>query len=234
MSTNYHMGQPVAGALRNWKHSGWKHGAHFLSAHTIAPLQVLIRGLNKEFTMDGKRVPVLQGIDLTIRRGEFVCIVGGSGCGKSTLLRIIAGLENSYTGTEELDGRPITGPGTDRGFVFQEHRLLPWLTVGENIAFGWRGPKANRAREIQSHLDLVGLPAVGMAQRSGTRRDLSLSGWLREPRHFAPQTGRQFQSCHRRKICRPWHHRAEPHAYHPGIRAARAAGFSIYHGTYSG
>jgi len=131
-------------------------------ADTSQPALV-IHGLNKEFTVNGKRVPVLQDINLTIRRGEFVSIVGGSGCGKSTLLRIIAGLENSYTGTVELDGRPITGPGTDRGFVFQEHRLLPWLTVGENIAFGWRGPKANRAREIQSHLDLVGLNGFGSA-----------------------------------------------------------------------
>jgi sulfonate transport system ATP-binding protein len=119
--------------------------------------------LHKSFLVDGKRVPVLQDVNLSIQRGEFVTIVGGSGSGKSTLLRIIAGLDTEFTGEVELDGKPITGPGTDRGFVFQEPRLFPWLTVADNIAFGWRGPKAERDQLVEEHLALVGLKGFGSA-----------------------------------------------------------------------
>ncbi|XHR30460.1 MAG: ABC transporter ATP-binding protein [Chthoniobacteraceae bacterium] len=122
-----------------------------------------IRALNKEFIVDGKRIPVLRDINLSIQRGEFVAIVGGSGSGKSTLLRIIAGLETSFSGTVELDGKPIEGPDTDRGFVFQEHRLLPWLTVAKNIAFGWRGRKEKQKELVEAHLNLVGLKGFGAA-----------------------------------------------------------------------
>jgi len=134
-----------------------------MSDKTLSQLTLSIRDLNKEFLVDGKRIPVLRNVHLSIRRGEFVAIVGGSGSGKSTLLRIIAGLETSFSGTVELDGQPIEGPDTDRGFVFQEHRLLPWLTVDKNIAFGWRGAKEKQTQLVEAHLDLVGLKGFGSA-----------------------------------------------------------------------
>jgi sulfonate transport system ATP-binding protein len=144
---------------------------------------LVISGLNKDFIVTGKPVPVLRDINLTISRGQFVSIVGGSGCGKSTLLRIIAGLENSHTGTIELDGKPIRGPGLDRGLVFQEHRLFPWLTVAENIAFGLSGSKREKEQEVRDHLQLVGLNGFasayphqlsgGMAQRAAIARAIA-------------------------------------------------------------
>src|SRR5271170_3021628 len=94
-------------------------------------------------------VSALQDILLTINSGEFVSIVGGSGCGKTTLLRIIAGLETEYEGAVLLDGKKMTGTGLDRGVVFQEHRLLSWLTVHDNVGFGLAGlPPEERSRDI--------------------------------------------------------------------------------------
>ena len=83
-------------------------------------------------------IEALQPIDLAVARNDFITILGPSGCGKSTLLRIIAGLDTPTTGRVLLEGRPITGPGPDRGMVFQSYTLFPWLTVGENICFGLR------------------------------------------------------------------------------------------------
>ena len=101
--------------------------------------ELVIRNLGKTFTAPGSEIIALAGIGLTVRKGEFLCLVGSSGCGKSTLLRIIAGLETEYEGTVLLGGNPIGGPGLDRGMVFQEHRLFPWLTVEENVAFAIDG-----------------------------------------------------------------------------------------------
>lgn len=126
---------------------------------------------------------VLDDINLTIHPGEFFCIIGGSGCGKSTLLKMIAGLEASTSGSISIDGRPISKPGLDRGMVFQEHRLLPWLTVQQNIDFGLReSVKQGRAEIVQEHIELVGLHGFenaypgqlsgGMAQRVGLARAL--------------------------------------------------------------
>ncbi len=128
-------------------------------------------------------VQALGDIRLDVAGGSFVSIVGSSGCGKSTLLRIIAGLETSYDGTVTLGGRPIGGPGLDRGVIFQEHRLLPWLTVEQNIAFGLKNlPRAEVARRVREHLELVGLEGFakahphqlsgGMAQRVAIARAL--------------------------------------------------------------
>ena len=93
-----------------------------------------IGGLSKQYKVKGEPLPVLEDITLTVAPGEFVSIVGSSGCGKSTLLRLIVGLENDYQGEVLLDGQRMVGTSLDRGIVFQEHRLFPWLTVEQNIA----------------------------------------------------------------------------------------------------
>ncbi|BBB89614.1 MAG TPA: ABC transporter ATP-binding protein [Methylomusa anaerophila] len=142
-----------------------------------------IQGINKRFTSRAGTVSVLENIDLDIHSGEFVSIVGSSGCGKSTLLRVIAGLEEDYEGVVVLGQQPISKPGLDRGIVFQEHRLLPWLTVQGNIAFGLKdGSKTEKDKMVQEHIDLVGLTGFekayphqlsgGMAQRVAIARAL--------------------------------------------------------------
>jgi sulfonate transport system ATP-binding protein len=129
-------------------------------------------------------VQALADIDLIVRGHTATCIVGASGCGKSTLLRIIAGLELGYRGTVTLGGRPLTGPGLDRGVVFQDHRLVPWMTVERNVAFGLhRLAKPERDRVVDEKLALVGLSGSkhvypsqlsgGMAQRVALARALA-------------------------------------------------------------
>jgi sulfonate transport system ATP-binding protein len=153
-----------------------------MSAATAAS-NLVIEGLNKNYRVNCSDVIALQGIDLAIREGEFVAIVGSSGCGKSTLLRIIAGLENGYSGEVSIGGRRIAGPGLDRGMVFQEHRLIPWLTVEQNVAFGLNGlDNGQRDTVVREHLELVGLTCFakalphqlsgGMAQRVAIARAL--------------------------------------------------------------
>jgi sulfonate transport system ATP-binding protein len=148
-----------------------------------AASNLVIERLNKSYKVNGGDVIALQGIDLSIREGEFVSIVGSSGCGKSTLLRIIAGLENGFTGEVRIAGRRIAGPGLDRGMVFQEHRLIPWLTVEQNVAFGLNGlENGQRDTIVREHLELVGLAGFakalphqlsgGMAQRVAIARSL--------------------------------------------------------------
>ena len=106
----------------------------------------------------GAGPPVLESIDLRIEEGEIVAIVGASGCGKSTLLRIAAGLDRPSSGTVVLDGEPSVGPHPSVGVVFQEPRLLPWLTVAKNIAFGIAGlPAAEREESVAEALDLIGI-----------------------------------------------------------------------------
>lgn len=90
----------------------------------------------KEFTTSKGETVALNGVDLDIHENEFVCVVGPSGCGKSTLLNIIGGLETPTEGTVTVDGKEVEGPGPDRGIVFQQYALFPWLTVEENVKFG--------------------------------------------------------------------------------------------------
>lgn len=100
-------------------------------------VKIAIRGIAKSFrSAGGDVVRALDAIDLDVADGEFVSIVGPSGCGKSTLLNIIAGFERPTSGEAMVDDRAITAPGADRGVVFQQYALFPWLTVGGNIAFG--------------------------------------------------------------------------------------------------
>ncbi|MFW6235397.1 MAG: ATP-binding cassette domain-containing protein, partial [Desulfovibrionales bacterium] len=99
---------------------------------------LVINGLEKVFSTAKEPVQALERIDMRVEEGEFAVIVGPSGCGKSTLLNIVAGLESASTGEALVKGRRITGPGAERGMVFQSYTLFPWLTVRKNVEFGLR------------------------------------------------------------------------------------------------
>jgi ABC-type nitrate/sulfonate/bicarbonate transport system ATPase subunit len=125
------------------------------------PLPVLcVSHLGKTFRTGDRQTQALHDVNLAVRKGEFVCLIGASGCGKSTLLRVLAGFETATAGTVEMYGQPITGPGPERGMVFQDFGLFPWLTVRENIAFGphQRGlPKARLDETAGHYMQMVGL-----------------------------------------------------------------------------
>ncbi|MCH8178232.1 MAG: ABC transporter ATP-binding protein [Proteobacteria bacterium] len=144
-----------------------------------------IRHLHKQYDVKGQPLQVLQDINLSIRPGEFISIVGSSGCGKSTLLRLLIGLETQHEGELLQDNEPIRGTSLERGIVFQEHRLFPWLTVADNVALGLLnapGAQADKDRSVQEHIALVGLKGFekaypyqlsgGMSQRVAIARAL--------------------------------------------------------------
>ncbi len=119
-----------------------------------------VRNLNKSFQIGVESVEALRGVELVIDKGEFVCLIGASGCGKSTLLRIIAGFEKPTSGRVDIYDHSIEGPGSDRGMVFQDYALFPWLSVRDNIAFGPRqkGLTKAKVKEItDEYLNMVGL-----------------------------------------------------------------------------
>ena len=128
--------------------------------HRSARPTLAIRGVSKRFVIGEQTVEALRDINLTIGKGEFVCLIGASGCGKSTLLRIIAGFETASAGGVEMYGAPIIAPGPERGMVFQDFALFPWLTVKQNIGFGprQRGLPKDKLDEIaMRYIDMVGL-----------------------------------------------------------------------------
>ena len=137
-------------------------------------------------TTSGDRLLALDNINLQVKPGEFLCIVGPSGCGKSTLLHLIAGLHPQTSGRVLVDGKPVSGPGTDRILIFQELGLFPWLKVGQNVEFGLKMKnisKAEREEKIQYYLRLVHLSKFresyihqlsgGMRQRVALARALA-------------------------------------------------------------
>ena len=149
---------------------------------------ITLRALSKSYRLNDAVLPVLRHLDLHIGSGEVIAIVGPSGCGKTTLLRILAGLELPDEGQVLIDGRSVSGVGTDRAVIFQEPRLLPWLTAEENVAFGLdvRGFGKAQAREVAGrYINLVGLGRFaqaypsqlsgGMAQRVGIARALTVN-----------------------------------------------------------
>jgi NitT/TauT family transport system ATP-binding protein/sulfonate transport system ATP-binding protein len=119
-----------------------------------------ISHVGKRYNVAGQTIEALRDATLTIHKGEFICLIGASGCGKSTLLRIIAGFETATSGVASMYGTPITGPGPERGMVFQDYALFPWLTVRENIAFGpkQRGLLGSALKDHAAHyMNMVGL-----------------------------------------------------------------------------
>lgn len=137
----------------------------------------------KTFNIGSKKMPILQNINLNVADEEFVSILGYSGCGKSTLLRVVAGLSTLDSGKIQFDGTEIIGPSIDRGMVFQDHRLLPWLTIQQNIAFGLDNiPKSQKKRLVDEYLSIINLSEFanaypqqlsgGMSQRAAIARTI--------------------------------------------------------------
>jgi ABC-type nitrate/sulfonate/bicarbonate transport system ATPase subunit len=144
-----------------------------------------MKNVGKIFAQGGRSIEALRDASLRVSKGEFICLIGASGCGKSTLLRLIVGLDTTYDGAILLDGRRIEGPGPDRGIVFQDHRLFPWLTVADNISLGLEAanvPIPEQQRRVAENIALVGLNGFenayphqlsgGMAQRAAIARAL--------------------------------------------------------------
>lgn len=158
----------------------------------MANVKLSVQNVCKTFRLRGggakeRLLPVLQNIGFNVAQGEIVSLIGESGCGKTTLLRIIQGLVRLDSGSVLVDGRPVTTPGRDRGFVFQQASLLPWRTAQHNVELGLelQGlPRAERARRAQRLLELVGLEQAaeqyphqlsgGMQQRIGLARALAI------------------------------------------------------------
>jgi ABC-type nitrate/sulfonate/bicarbonate transport system ATPase subunit len=145
-----------------------------------------INGVSRTFPGANGGTLALQSTDLQVRENDFITILGPSGCGKSTLLRMVAGLDTPTTGRITLDGKPVTGPGADRGMVFQSYTLFPWLTVLQNVCFGLRekGMELAGQREVaQRFIGQVGLKGFenhfprqlsgGMQQRTALARALA-------------------------------------------------------------
>ena len=149
-------------------------------------IKLEVHGLTKIFEGAGGQVTALKNVDLFVRKSEFVMIVGPSGCGKTTLINIIGGLEPATNGHVLLDGRDVSGPGADRGMVFQGYSLFPWLSVRKNVEFGLKMkgvPAAERSEKARNYIDLVGLSGFenalprqlsgGMKQRVAIARTLA-------------------------------------------------------------
>ncbi len=160
-------------------------GVHDSSAIVEGDSQIQIRNLGKTYKSDKKETVAIDNFNIDIKKGELISIVGPSGCGKTTILRMIAGLMEPTTGTIIIEGRPCTGPGPDRGMVFQDFALLPWRTVRKNVELGLEisgVPKEERRERAEKYIDIVGLDnfadarinelSGGMKQRVGIARAL--------------------------------------------------------------
>ncbi len=148
-------------------------------------MSLVLKNVSKIF--EDSKEDVLYRINLEIKKGEFVCVVGKSGCGKSTLLNLIAGLEKPTEGEILLNGNPVTAPGSDRTVMFQEHALFPWLSVVQNVKFGMKmarvSPKEQEEKAMK-YLQMVGLAEYkdhaihqlsgGMRQRVALARAMTM------------------------------------------------------------
>ncbi len=149
-------------------------------------MSVLIESVNKSFHKTNQEIVALSDVNLKIDKGEFVTIIGPSGCGKSTLLKIIAGLDLQFKGRVSIEEQVLTGPSIKQGFIFQEHRLFPWLTVEKNIAADLSLRDPDVQKKVSELIDIVRLKGFekayprelsgGMLQRAAIARAL-----LRDP-----------------------------------------------------
>lgn len=150
------------------------------------PVALEVKGLTKHFETSKGTVVALEDLSFAVHKREFTCVIGPSGCGKSTLVRILAGLETATSGDVMVAGKPVSGPGPDRGMVFQSYTLFPWLTVKQNVMFGpqMSGSSSTSAEgEARQWIDLVGLSRFensypnqlsgGMKQRVAIARALA-------------------------------------------------------------
>ena len=138
---------------------------------------VAIKEVSKVFKLQDQTITALSGANLSISKGEFICLIGASGCGKSTLLRIMAGFEQPSSGQALMWGKPIGNPDPSRGMVFQDYALFPWLSVRDNIAFGpiARGLSGGEVKAtVDKFIDLVGL------QKFATAYPHQLSGGMKQ------------------------------------------------------
>lgn len=149
-------------------------------------MSVLIESVNKSFYKTNQEIVALSDVNLKIDKGEFVTIIGPSGCGKTTLLKIIAGLDLQFKGRVSIEEQVLTGPSIKQGFIFQEHRLFPWLTVEKNIAADLSLRDPDVQKKVSELIEIVRLKGFekayprelsgGMLQRAAIARAL-----LRDP-----------------------------------------------------
>jgi NitT/TauT family transport system ATP-binding protein len=171
--------------LPDYLHHTPEVAAHFAELRERRTL-MSIEHLSREFGGGNGPVLALSDVSFEVKTREFVCVIGASGCGKSTLIRILAGLEKPTSGKVLLDGQVVEGPGADRGMVFQNYTLFPWLTVKHNVMFGLKMkgvPDLRAEAQVARWLDMVGLTAFadaypselsgGMKQRVAIARSLA-------------------------------------------------------------
>lgn len=140
---------------------------------------ISVEGLTKSFSTKAGELVVFKDVNIKLKQGEFVCIIGHSGCGKSTILNVLAGLDTATSGAVIMNGKEVAGPSLERGVVFQNYSLLPWLSALQNVCFGVqaRWPKWSHAKVVehsQSFLTMVGL------SDSIHKKPSELSGGMRQ------------------------------------------------------
>ena len=153
-------------------------GLHQRGRNTM--FETTIKNLSFTYPDDKNQKLILKDINLDVDSGEFVCLLGQSGCGKSTLLRLLAGLEKPTTGEILLDGKPITGAGLERGVVFQNYGLFPWMTAGKNITLALKQKFPEKSKAELKEIAQKAIAAVGLKEDTYHKLPKELSGGMKQ------------------------------------------------------